>query len=67
MDYTLEDKVISKNNAHVSLERLKKEEREITFHKKRINKNTIVMCKNEDRLKIYEEQYKKQKAIVLCK
>lgn len=59
MDYTLEDKVISKNNAHVSLERLKKEEREITFHKKRINKNTIVMCKNEDRLKIYEEQYKK--------
>lgn len=67
MDYTLEDKVISKNNAHVSLERLKKEEREITFHKKRINKNTIVMCKNEDRLKIYEEQYKKQKAIVLCR
>lgn len=67
MDYTLEDKVISKNNAHLSLDRLKKEEREITFHKKRINKNTIVMCKNEDRLKIYEEQYKKQKAIVLCR
>lgn len=67
MDYTLEDKVISKNNAHVSLERLKKEEREITFHKKRINKNTIVMCKNEDRLKIYEEQYKKQKTVILCK
>lgn len=67
MDYTLEDKVISKNNAHVSLERLKKEEREITFHKKRINKNTIVMCKNEDRIKIYEEQYKKQKTIVLCR
>ena len=67
MDYTLEDKVISKNNAHESLERLKQKEREITFHKKRINKNTIVMCKNEDRLKIYEEQYKKQKPVVLCK
>lgn len=67
MDYTLEDKVVSKNNANESLERLKQKEREITFHKKRINKNTIVMCKNEDRLKIYEEQYKKQKAIVLCK
>ena len=67
MDYTLEDKVVSKNNAYESLERLKQEEREITFHKKRINKNTIVMCKNEDRLKIYEEQYKKQKPVVLCK
>ena len=67
MDYTLEDKVVSKNNAYESLERLKQEEREITFHKKRINKNTIVMCKNEDRLKIYEEQYKKQKHVVLCK
>ena len=67
MDYTLEDKVVSKNNAYESLERLKQEEREITFHKKRINKNTIVMCKNEDRLKIYEEQYKKQKTVILCK
>ena len=67
MDYTLEDKVVSKNNANESLERLKQKEREITFHKKRINKNTIVMCKNEDRLKIYEEQYKKQKTIMLCR
>ena len=67
MDYTLEDKVISKNNAHASLDRLKKKEREITFYKKRINKNTIVMCKNEDRIKIDDEQYKKQKTVILCK
>lgn len=36
------------------LNKLKIEEKKIKFFMKRINKNTLVMCKNEDQLSRYE-------------
>lgn len=55
--YTLEEKVTSKTRSEEILERLKKKEEKIKFHSRRINKNTIVYCKNKERLDEYEESY----------
>lgn len=57
MDYTLEEKFTSKTKAKELLERFKKKEKKIIFHEKRINKNTIVFCKNKDRFEEYEANY----------
>lgn len=57
MDYTLQDKVASKTKAEEMLERLKKKEKKIKFFERRIGKNTIVYCKNKERLDEYEESY----------
>lgn len=57
MDYTLEEKFTSKSKAQELLERFKKKEKKIKFHEKRLNKNTIVFCKNEDRFEEYEANY----------
>lgn len=57
MDYTLEEKVNSKTKAQELLERLKRKEKKIKFYEQRINKNTIVYCKNKERLDDYERSY----------
>lgn len=57
MDYTLEEKFTSKSKAQELLERFKKKEKKINFHEKRLNKNTIVFCKNEDRFEEYAANY----------
>lgn len=54
MDYTLEDKVVSKTKAQEILKKLKSKERKITLYSKRINKNTIVCCKNKERFVDFE-------------
>ena len=36
---------------------LKKKEKKIKFHERKIGKNTIVYCKNEERLDEYEDNY----------
>lgn len=57
MDYTLEEKFTSKSKAQELLERFKKKEKKIKFHEKRLNKSTVVFCKNEDRFEEYEANY----------
>lgn len=57
MSYLSDDRFESKSRAKKLLEELKKKEKEITFHSKQIGKNTIIYCKNEERLEEYEENY----------
>ena len=57
MNYTLEEKIDSRTRGQKLLEQLKAKEKEIKFHERRIGKNTIVYCKNEDRLDEYEDNY----------
>ena len=53
MNYTLEEKIDSRTRGQKLLEQLKAKEKKIKFHERRIGKNTIVYCKNEDRLDNY--------------
>lgn len=55
MNYTLEEKIDSRTRGQKLLEQLKAKEKKIKFHERRIGKNTIVYCKNEDRLDEYED------------
>ena len=57
MNHITEDQIESKNRAKKMLADLKRKEKNITFHERRIGKNTIVYCKNEDRLDEYEDSY----------
>lgn len=57
MNYTLEEKIDSRTRGQKLLEQLKAKEKKIKFHERRIGKNTIVYCKNEDRLEEYEDSY----------
>jgi hypothetical protein len=57
ISYLTEEKFEHKRKAQVLLEELKRKEKKIKFHERRIGKNTIVYCKNEDRLDEYEESY----------
>lgn len=57
MNYTLEEKIDSRTRGQKLLEQLKAKEKKIKFHERRIGKNTIVYCKNEDRLEEYEDNY----------
>lgn len=57
MNYTLEEKIDSRTRGQKLLEQLKAKEKKIKFHERRIGKNTIVYCKNEDRLDEYEDSY----------
>jgi hypothetical protein len=57
ISYLTEEKFEHKRKAQVLLEDLKRKEQKIKFHERRIGKNTIVYCKNEDRLDEYEENY----------
>lgn len=51
------ERLENKSKAIILLESLKKKEQTIKFHERRINKNTIVYCKNEERLDDYERSY----------
>lgn len=57
ISYLTEEKFEHKRKAQVLLEELKRKEKKIKFHERRIGKNTIVYCKNEDRLDEYEDNY----------
>ena len=57
ISYLTEGKFEHKRKAKVLLEELKRKEKKIKFHERRIGKNTIVYCKNEDRLDEYEDSY----------
>lgn len=57
ISHLTEEKFEYKRKAKVLLEDLKRKEQKIKFHERRIGKNTIVYCKNEDRLDEYEENY----------
>ena len=57
ISYLTEEKFEHKRKAKVLLEELKRKEKKIKFHERRIGKNTIVYCKNEYRLDEYEDNY----------
>ena len=49
-----EEESENRSRASKLLSELKKIEKNTKFHAKRISKNTIVMCKQEDRIKMFE-------------
>ena len=49
-----EEESENRSRASKLLSELKKIEKNTKFHTKRISKNTIVMCKQEDRIKMFE-------------
>lgn len=53
-EMTLEEKAENKARAMRLLERLKKIERKTTFYTKKLNNNTLVCCKREERLNDYK-------------
>ena len=57
ISYLTEEKIEHKRKAKTLLDELKIKEKEIKFHERRIGKNTIVYCKNEERLDEYEDSY----------
>ena len=57
MNHITEDQIESKSRAKKMLAELKRKEKNITFHVRQINKNTIVYCKNEDRVDEYEDSF----------
>jgi hypothetical protein len=57
ISHLTEERFEHKRKAQVLLEELKRKEKKIKFHERKIGKNTIVYCKNEDRLDEYEENY----------
>ena len=57
MNHITEEQIESKSRAKKMLAELKRKEKNITFHVRQINKNTIVYCKNADRLDEYEDNY----------
>ena len=44
--------------AKKALQEMKKVEHNTILHKKRINRNTIVFCKNKENIKLYEDIFK---------
>ena len=57
MNYSVEERIDSRTRGQMLLLKLKEKERNIKFHTRKIGKNTIVYCKNKDRLDEYEENY----------
>lgn len=57
MNHITEDQIESKSRAKKILAELKRKEKNITFHVRQINKNTIVYCKNADRLDDFYNSY----------
>lgn len=57
ISYLTEEKFEHKRKAQMLLDELKRKEQKIKFHERKIGKNTIVYCKNEERLDEYEESY----------
>lgn len=57
MSDSYEESYDNRSRACRLLSDLKKVEKKTKFHTKRLSPTTIVMCKNEDRIKQFEEQY----------
>lgn len=53
-----EENYDNRSRACKLLSELKKVEKGMKFHSKRISNSTIVMCKNEDRIKMFEDSIK---------
>ena len=52
---TFDDNVANREKAMIVLEKAKEYEKKTMLHKLQINKNTVVYCKNEDRLEDYKK------------
>ena len=50
-----EEEILNHSKASKLLSELKKIEKGMKLHIKRISNSTIVMCKNEDRIKMFED------------
>lgn len=50
-----EEEIENRSRAKTKLAELKRIEKGTKFHSKRISNSTIVMCKNEDRIKMFED------------
>lgn len=57
MNYLTEERISSRTRGQMLLEKLKEKEKSLKLFERKIGKNTIVFCKNEDRLDEYEENY----------
>ena len=57
MNYSVEERIDSRTRGQMLLLKLKEKERNIKFYTRKIGKNTIVYCKNKERLNEYEDSY----------
>ena len=57
MEYTYSEKAEVRSQAEILLEKMKKEEKKHEMYSKKIGKNTVVFCKNEERLEEYDKNY----------
>lgn len=57
MEYTYSEKAEIHSQAEILLEKMKKEEKKHKMYSKKIGKNTVVFCKNEERLEEYDDNY----------
>lgn len=62
MDDSRVERIELKKRSSNALEEMKKYEKTIKFHSRRIGKNTIVYCKNKERLDEFESSYKNIKS-----
>lgn len=58
MNYT--EKQVTREEAQAKLERAKREEKKTPLYMKRLNKNTVIYCRREEKIKDYEYLYKKK-------
>lgn len=57
------DEVELRDRAARLLQKYKEAEKKIIFHKEKLNKNTIVYCKNKENIEIYLEQLTSSKIV----
>ena len=57
MSFLSEENFDNKTKAQILLDKLKKKEQSVKFHTRNIGKNTIVFCKNKERIEEYEKSY----------
>lgn len=57
------DEVELRDRAARLLQKYKEAEKKISFHKEKLNKNTIVYCKSKENIEIYREQLTSSKIV----
>lgn len=57
MSYLTDEKFDNRTRAQKLLEELKNKEKKFKFHERKIGKNTVIFCKNEERLEEYDNNY----------
>lgn len=65
MDINFEEKQENRTASKKALEKVKAYEKQANLTIQRINKNTIIMCKNKERIELYKEYI--TKPISICK